>query len=303
MKIAQASSSENYTKYGVAPNQRRTAGKLDGELNVAPWYGGWERVYRPLDGQIAERIADFMFAAVANANIGYSQDLTRFGVFDALKVIGSTDPADIRQPVNCDCCTLLGAAVWYAGIHQEGLRDLCTWEVDDVFMKTGAFQVLASRELCQDGKGIRRGDCLWKTGHVAVALDTDKSEPRVSLSDQGLVFTDQAGNVTGNYPADAAGLLRVNGIRTVQMSGNAWYAYSTAGQADYELAKDATYLVTFAQRNAKKGDNAVWLVSTHDYSSISPLLEAKYTVAVVDGLTLKIVRGVRYGRVTITRLS
>jgi hypothetical protein len=61
--------------------------------------------------------------------------------------------------------------------------------------------------------------------------------------------------------------------------------------------------VTFAQRNAKKGDNAVWLVSTHDYSSISPLLEAKYTVAVVDGLTLKIVRGVRYGRVTITRLS
>lgn len=303
IRIAQASSSENYTIFGVAPNQRRTPGKLDGELNIIDWVGGWERVYRPIDDGVAERIAAFMEAAVRNANIGYSQDITRFGVFDALRELGSTDPADIKKPVNTDCCTLYGAAVWYAGIHQDGLRDLCTWEVETELVKTKAFEVLSSRELCQDGVGIRRGDCLWREGHVAVALDTDRRQPRASLTDQGLVFTDPEGEQTAIYPADAAQLLRGNGLRTVQMSGNAWYAYSTAGQADYELAKDATYIITFAQRNAKKGDNGVWLVSTHDYSSVSPLLEPKYSGILVEGRKLTVVRGVRYGRVTITRLS
>ena len=51
MRIAQASSSENFTNYGTAPNQRRTGvtaahpeGNLDGELNIVGWYGPWEKV-------------------------------------------------------------------------------------------------------------------------------------------------------------------------------------------------------------------------------------------------------------------
>ena len=80
IRIAQASSSENYSKYGKAPNQRRTGasrtkpeGNLDGELNVVNWYGGWEAVYRAIDGEVAEKIATFMFRAVSNGNyFGYS---------------------------------------------------------------------------------------------------------------------------------------------------------------------------------------------------------------------------------------
>ena len=47
IRIAQAASSETGTKYGTAPNQRRTGvtlanpgGNLDGELNVVKFAGG-----------------------------------------------------------------------------------------------------------------------------------------------------------------------------------------------------------------------------------------------------------------------
>lgn len=182
MRIAQASSSENFTRYGKAPNQRRTGasrakpeGNLDGELNVVNWSGGWTCVYRAIDPAIGEKIATFAYRAVANGNyIGYSWS-GNTGVFDALKAKGSTDPMDIDTLVNCDCATLVGAAVYYSGIHNDGLRDLVTWKMDEVLMKTNAFVKLASTDLCEKGKGIQKGDILLKEGHTAVAIDSDSS--------------------------------------------------------------------------------------------------------------------------------
>ena len=179
-RIAQASSSENFTKYGKSPNQRRTGasrakpeGNLDGELNVTSWYGGWECVYRAVDPAIAEKIANFAYRAVANGNyIGYSWS-GNTGVFDALRAKNSTDPMDIDTLVNCDCATLVGAAVYYAGIHDDGLRAMVTWKEDAVLMGTNAFVKLSSKELCEQGNGICRGDIMWKEGHTAVAIDND----------------------------------------------------------------------------------------------------------------------------------
>lgn len=207
IRIAQASSSEDYTRYGVAPNQRRTGvtaskpeGNLDGELNIVPWYGGWQKVYRPIDNVIAERVATFMYAAVGNgSHIGYSWS-GNTGVFDALKALGSTNPADIKTLVNCDCATLVGAAIYYAGIHESKLRAMVTWKMDDILTGTNAFNVLVSRELCELGKGIRRGDILLKEGHCAVALDTDDSVVRVTLDNSGLFFKDNGGGIIGKYP-------------------------------------------------------------------------------------------------------
>lgn len=183
MRIAQASSSENFTNYGTAPNQRRTGvtasnpgGNMDGELNVVPWYGPWEKVYRPVDNVIAEKVATFMYNAVANgSHIGYSWS-GNTGVFDALKALGSTNPADIKTLVNCDCATLVGAAIYYAGIHESKLRVMVTWKMDEILMGTHAFTVLTGEDLCKNGVGIRRGDILWKTGHTAVALDDDATD-------------------------------------------------------------------------------------------------------------------------------
>lgn len=184
IRIAQASSSENFTKYGKAPNQRRTGasrtkpeGNLDGELNIVPWYGGWEAVYRAVDGEVAEKIATFMFRAVANGNYwGYSWS-GNTEAWDALHAKNSTDPMDVDTLVNCDCCTLVGAAVDAAGIHDSGLRAMTTWKQDTVLMRTNAFIKLTDKNMLNNGRGIRRGDILWKTGHTAVALDSDPVEP------------------------------------------------------------------------------------------------------------------------------
>lgn len=180
IRIAQASSSETFGKYGKAPNQRRTGasrtkpeGNLDGELNVVNWYGGWEAVYRPIDGEVAEKIATFMYRAVSNGNyVGYSWS-GNTELWDALHKKNSADPMDVDTLVNCDCCTLLGAAVDAAGIHDSGLRAMVTWKEDEVLMRTNAFLKLTDKDMLEKGTGIRRGDILWKTGHTAVSLDTD----------------------------------------------------------------------------------------------------------------------------------
>lgn len=312
IRIAQASSSENYGKYGVAPNQRRTGvtktkpeGNLDGELNVVSWYGGWEKAYRPIDPAIAEKIANFAYRAVANGNyIGYSWS-GNTQLFDALKEKGSTDPMDVDTLVNCDCATLVGAAIWYSGIHADGLRALVTWKMDDVLGKTNAFNVLTTKELCEQGKGIHRGDILLKSGHTAVCLDTDESGQRVRLNNDGLFFYDEQGKQTGKYGADAYSFLRDNGLRTVRLSGNAYYLYSSKGTSTYNLETDNTYLVTFCNRNSSSSTNdAVWIISAHkDASHIFALKSSTSTKASVSGLILTINRGAQYGRVTITRLS
>lgn len=180
IRIAQASSSETFTRYGIAPNQRRTGvtaakpqGNLDGELNIINWDGGWEAVYRPIDPEVAEKIANIFYQAVANgSHIGYSWNGFT-GLFDWLKKHGSTNPADVDTPVNTDCTGLTGAAVYNAGIHDDRLRTLTTDKMDEVLMSTNAFLKLSGKDLCEKGKGIQRGDLLWRTGHAACALDSD----------------------------------------------------------------------------------------------------------------------------------
>lgn len=184
IRIAQASSSETFGKYGKAPNQRRTGasrakpeGNLDGELNIVDWYGGWEAVYRPIDGEVAERIAEFMYNAVANGNyIGYSWD-GGTQLYDALIKKNSTNPMDIDTFVNTDCAKLVGDAVWFGGIKSDTLHNLVTWKMDKVLMSTNAFTKLTDKDMLEHGKGIRRGDIMLKLGHTAVALDSDPVSP------------------------------------------------------------------------------------------------------------------------------
>ena len=207
IRIAQASSSEDFTKYGKAPNQRRTGvtrtkpeGNLDGELNIVAWYGGWEKVYRPIDGGVAERIANFMYEAVSNGSyIGYSWD-GGTQLYDALIAKKSTNPKDIDTYVNTDCAKLVGDAIWFSGIKSNALHNLVTWKMDSVLTATNAFNVLSGKEICELGKGIRRGDILFKEGHCAVALDTDDSGVRVNLNNDGLFFKDAGGSTIGKYP-------------------------------------------------------------------------------------------------------
>lgn len=315
MRIAQAASSETFSKYGIAPNQRRTGvtadnpgGNMDGELNVVPNPNNWETCFRTVDEGAAEFIAAFMEKAVANgSHIGYSQDATRTGVFDALKQSGKNDPATITELVNCDCATLVGAAVYFSGLKLDSLRKLCTWEMEEVLGGSGAFITIKDKELLKTGKGIRRGDILLRSGHTAVSIDTDEKTgwPRVSLDDDALRFADAAGELTAIYPAQPAQLLKDNELRTKDLAGNAWYLYSEKGSSTYHLTSDRTYLVTFCQRNSTStGADAAWIVAAHRTNShLFELKSSKTTKAAISGLSLTVTRGCAYGRLSITALT
>lgn len=187
IRIAQAASSEYFSKWGEPPNQRRTGvtpenpgGNMDGELNVVPFStNGWRKVFRAKNKETGERIAWIMERAVMNGKyIGYGQNngqYPRTGVFDELFKMSKPDPMEIKTLVNCDCSSLGGAAVYHAGVYMLQLRDMNTATEPDLLMRTGQFIELDDQELLQSAKGIKRGDILWKPGHTAVSLDSDET--------------------------------------------------------------------------------------------------------------------------------
>lgn len=187
LRLAQASSSEYFTEYGTPPNQRRTPGKLDGELNVVDFYGGWKYVFRPKNKDVAERIAYLIEGAVMNGDyIGYGQDslksdggkYKRTGVFDALFNMSNPDTRLIRTLCNCDCSSLVGACVYGAAhyapaLYKPELRTMWTGTERSLMMSTGEFVELTDPQLLQLGTGLKRGDILLMDGHTAVAVDSD----------------------------------------------------------------------------------------------------------------------------------
>ena len=182
LRLAQASSSENFSEYGTPPNQRRTPGKLDGELNVVNFYGGWEYVFRAKDPKKAEKIAWMMEGAVENGNhFGYGQDslksdggkYPRTTAFDALFQMANPDPRKVKVLVNCDCSSSAGFSVYFAGIYEPKLRTMWTGTEREILMGTGEFIELTDPLLLELGTGLRRGDVLLKEGHTAIAIDSD----------------------------------------------------------------------------------------------------------------------------------
>ena len=183
LRLTQASSSENFSEYGTPPNQRRTPGKLDGELNVVNFYGGWEYVFRPKDEAMAENIADFVLGAVENAKfIGYGQDslksdggkYPRTTLFDALFNMSYADPRKVNTLCNCDCSSLIGCALFFAAyIRNPEFRTMWTGTERKMIMDSGKFIELTDPLLLELGTGLKRGDILLKEGHTACAIDSD----------------------------------------------------------------------------------------------------------------------------------
>lgn len=187
LRLAQAACSEYHSEYGTPPNQLRTKGQLDGELNIIDFYGGWKYVFRPKNKDVAERIAYLIEGAVMNGDyIGYGQDslksdggkYKRTGVFDALFNMSNPDTRLIRTLCNCDCSSLVGACVYGAAhyapaLYKPELRTMWTGTERSLLMSTGEFVELTDPQLLQLGTGLKRGDILLMDGHTAVAVDSD----------------------------------------------------------------------------------------------------------------------------------
>ena len=184
IRIAQASSSENYGKYGDPPNQRRTgvtntkpAGNMDGELNISAYHTGFTAVFRCTDEAVADKAATFVEHAVANWNhIGYSWETKAHPMgemFDIMMGMTDPDPKNIKKLTNVTCCTLIAHCFYFAGIYEPKFRTLNTANQEKVFLGTGKFIKLTDPDLVKSGRGIKRGDVLWRNGHTAIVLDSD----------------------------------------------------------------------------------------------------------------------------------
>lgn len=217
IRLAQAASSEIHTKenpglYGTPPNQLRTGvtankpqGNLDGELNVIPFYDGeWRAVFRPTDPTIAEKIASLAYNIVANGSIyGYGQQVSgggaaRTALFDALAKLDKPNPWAVYTPVNCDCSSLVGACVYFAGIVEPLLRQMNTTSEPNVLMGTGDFVRLEDASLLKVGCGARRGDIFWKYGHTAICLDNDETQETTPCK----IWNCSACNMRSGYSTD-----------------------------------------------------------------------------------------------------
>ena len=183
LRLAQAACSEYHSEYGTPPNQLRTKGQLDGELNIIDFYGGWQYVFRPKDEKKAEAIASFAVAVVANgSHIGYGQDslksdggkYPRTSLFDTLFKMSKPDPNMVNVLCNCDCSSLVGCALYFAArIYNPDFRVMWTGTERKMIMDTGEFIELTDPLLLELGTGLKRGDILLMDGHTAVAIDTD----------------------------------------------------------------------------------------------------------------------------------
>ena len=179
IRIAQATSSETFSNFGTPPNQRRTPGKLDGELEVRSFYAsGWKAVFRAKDMDVRNKIAELAEKMVAHGEIyGYSQALTgpeaRTGAFDAMFSMAHPDPAAVKYPVNVDCSSMASTCVYFAGVYEPALRNMNTTTEPEMLIATDQFVMLQDKELLESAAGCCRGDIYWRYGHTMICLDTD----------------------------------------------------------------------------------------------------------------------------------
>lgn len=173
VRIAQAGLNEWGTTHGgQAGNQTRTAGKLDGELNVENWYSRpWTICIRPKDVNKGNIIADTALGCVKNAKIGYDQN-ERQTLYYQLKA-NNWDPAKVGY-CETDCSSLWCACANAAGIS---IDPVCwTGIMESLARKSGAFEILSDSKYLTTTKYLKRGDALVKPGSHAVIVIDNGSE-------------------------------------------------------------------------------------------------------------------------------
>lgn len=169
VKIGSARINEKGTVTGGKPGDQ-----TGGEVSTQNWYlhsKGWV-VIRPKDKTLAEKIAKCMEMACANNNIGYCQthrdDLRK----ESAKY--GYDVSKVKVKLEVDCSALVRVCCLYAGIN---VGDFNTASQKSVLERSGKFEVITDKSICNSSDKLRRGDILvTKTkGHTVVVLTNGKN--------------------------------------------------------------------------------------------------------------------------------
>ena len=154
------------------------------------WYNqNWTSVLRPLDDQLAEKIAQAMEAACANPNIGYDQGQRNSLYTEAKKV--NMNLALIQTPCECDCSSLVSICCICAGLPANiffaGGNMRTTWDLEDACLMTGKFVNLTEPKYLTQKDYLKRGDILLnRNQHVVIVLGNGKYSEAVTNPDAAI---------------------------------------------------------------------------------------------------------------------
>ena len=130
----------------------------------------WQLVFRAKRQEIREKLAQNMFDAGVNENIGYAQYgdgstvyRDRYGLYYALKD-GKT-MSGVTIPCNCDCSSLVAQCCILSGINVSIY--MSTSNEVSVLMNTGEFDQLTFER----GMILMAGDIMWRSGHTGIITE------------------------------------------------------------------------------------------------------------------------------------
>lgn len=142
------------------------------EVCTRSWYSkNWSYVLRPLDKNVAEKMAVSCEKGCANPALGYDQ-----GQRNTLKtqaVACGMDLSKITVPCECDCSSFMTVCAECAGIpiaYNNGNAPT-TSTMKSAFMNTGSFELLSDEKYLTSDKYLKRGDILVAVGsHTVMVL-------------------------------------------------------------------------------------------------------------------------------------
>ena len=143
------------------------------ELSTQNWYKhskGW-RVFRPVNREDAEKIAQDMQWACDNSHIGYDQG-QRTTLYNVAKDVGF-NCKKVTKNCETDCSALVRVCCAYAGIDLPSFR---TTNEGTVLLNSGKFKEMVGTKYTESQDYLKRGDILvTKTqGHTVIVLNDGK---------------------------------------------------------------------------------------------------------------------------------
>lgn len=169
VKIGHASLGEDGIKNNKAGDQTNK------EVCTRSWYkSSWHTVLRPIDPEVAEKMAVACEAGCANKNVGYDQ-WNRNTLRTQAEAVG-WDLSKITVPCECDCSSFKSVCAECAGVaipYNNGNAPTTSTMVS-AFKSTGEFKVLQETKYLTSDDYLKRGDVLVKKGHTVMVLEDGK---------------------------------------------------------------------------------------------------------------------------------
>ena len=143
------------------------------EVCTREWYNKpWSVLLRPVNSDIAEKMAKACEKGCLNNNIGYDQNQRNTLKTQASKV--GMDLSKITTPCECDCSSFMTVCAECAGVKipYSGTNAPTTSTMQNAFTSTGMFTALTDPKYLTSDKYVKRGDVLVKPGsHTVMVLE------------------------------------------------------------------------------------------------------------------------------------